>query len=104
MDFIVSVLGAVSRFHTIADELSEILICTCLVCEHIVWYCCVAFHARKCSLKLEWLSTRLKYIEKRSSLIRLPISLGPDLGKLFDSPINSLLIRVVLSIMQGRVV
>ena len=31
MDFIVSIMGAVSGFHRIADELSEILIGTCLV-------------------------------------------------------------------------
>ncbi len=52
MDFIESVMGAVSGFHRVADELSEILIGTCLVYEHIVWYCCVAFHAGKCSLEL----------------------------------------------------
>jgi len=52
MDFIVSVMGAVSGFHRVADELSEILIGTCLVYEHIVWYCCVAFHAGKCSQEL----------------------------------------------------
>jgi len=52
MDIIVSVMGAVSGFHRVADELSEILIGTRLVYERIVWYCCVAFHAGKCSLEL----------------------------------------------------
>jgi hypothetical protein len=52
MDFVVSVMGAVGGFHRIVDELSEIRIGKCLVYEHIVWYCCVAFHAGKCGLEL----------------------------------------------------
>lgn len=54
MDLVVSIMGAVGGFHRLVDEVSEIRIGTCLVCEDIdiVLYCCVDLHTGPCSLEL----------------------------------------------------